>query len=75
MTHWEARREVLAGKAMIVTMSRRIAVDLYAAIIALRPEWHSDDDARGVVKVVMTGNATDPARTSRISATSRSAVP
>lgn len=61
VSHWEARREVLAGKAMIVTMSRRIAVDLYAAIIALRPEWHSDDDSAGVVKVVMTGNATDPA--------------
>lgn len=58
--HWEARRDVLAGKAMVVTMSRRIAVDLYAAIIALRPEWHSDDDATGAVKVVITGNATDP---------------
>jgi len=61
VTHWEARRDVLAGKAMIVTMSRRIAVDLYAAIIALRQEWHSDDDAAGAMKVVITGNATDPA--------------
>jgi type I restriction enzyme R subunit len=61
VTHWEARREVLAGKAMIVTMSRRIAVDLYKAIAALRPGWHSDEDAGGVVKVVITGNATDPA--------------
>jgi type I restriction enzyme R subunit len=61
VTHWEARRDVLAGKAMVVTMSRRIAVDLYDAIIALRPEWHSDDDATGAVKVVITGNATDPA--------------
>ncbi len=59
--HWEARRDVLAGKAMIVTMSRRIAVDLYNAITALRPEWHSDDDQAGMVKVVITGNATDPA--------------
>ncbi|WP_225753178.1 type I restriction endonuclease subunit R [Actinotalea sp. Marseille-Q4924] len=59
--HWEARRQVLAGKAMIVAMSRRIAVDLYEAIVALRPEWHSDDDKAGVVKVVITGNATDPA--------------
>ncbi|MFZ1285447.1 MAG: type I restriction endonuclease subunit R [Candidatus Phosphoribacter sp.] len=58
--HWEARREVLTGKAMIVTMSRRIAVDLYTAIVALRPDWHSDDDDDGVVKVVITGNATDP---------------
>lgn len=60
VTHWEARREVLAGKAMIVTMSRRIAVDLYKAIVALRPDWHSDEDTAGVLKVVITGNATDP---------------
>jgi type I restriction enzyme R subunit len=61
VTHWEARREILAGKAMIVTMSRRIAVDLYREIVTLRPEWHSEDDAFGAVKVVITGNATDPA--------------
>ncbi len=61
VTHWEARRGLLAGKAMVVTMSRRIAADLYDAIITLRPEWHSDDDATGAVKVVITGNATDPA--------------
>ena len=59
--HWETRREVLAGKAMLVAMSRRIAVALYDEIIALRPAWHSDDDKAGVIKVVMTGNATDPA--------------
>ena len=58
--HWETRREVLAGKGMVVTMSRRIAVALYNEIVALRPDWHSDDDAHGVIKVVMTGNATDP---------------
>lgn len=61
VAHWEARREALDGKAMIVTMSRRIAVDLYQAIVALRPEWHSDDDSEGAIKVVVTGNATDPA--------------
>ncbi|MGH3556320.1 MAG: type I restriction endonuclease subunit R [Mycobacterium sp.] len=61
VSHWEARRDVLAGKGMIVTMSRRIAVDLYNEIVALRPGWHSADDKTGVVKVVITGNATDPA--------------
>ena len=61
VSHWETRREVLAGKAMVVTMSRRIAVALYDEIVALRPEWHSDDDSEGVIKVFMTGNATDPA--------------
>lgn len=46
---------------MIVTMSRRIAVDLYDEIIRLKPEWHSDDDDKGVIKVVMTGSSSDPA--------------
>jgi type I restriction enzyme R subunit len=58
--HFEKRLEAMEGKAMIVGMSRRICVDLYNAIIRLRPEWHSDDDKQGVIKVVMTGNATDP---------------
>ncbi len=59
--HWEKRREALFGKGMIVTMSRRIAVRLYEQIIALRPDWHSDDPAKGKIKVVMTGSAADPA--------------
>lgn len=59
--HWEQRREILLGKAMIVTMSRRIAVDLYDAIVSLRPDWHDSDDDKGVIKTVITGNATDPA--------------
>ena len=58
--HWEKRRAELFGKAMIVAMSRRIAVDLYNRIVALRPEWHDDDPDRGKIKVVMTGSATDP---------------
>jgi type I restriction enzyme, R subunit len=58
--HFEKRLEAMDGKAMIVCMSRRICVDLYNAIIKLRPEWHSDDDKQGVLKIVMTGNATDP---------------
>ena len=58
--HWERRREALFGKGMIVVMSRRIAVRLYEKIIALRPEWHSDDPSAGKIKVVMTGSAADP---------------
>ncbi|PTM85354.1 type I restriction endonuclease subunit R [Dietzia psychralcaliphila] len=59
--HWEKRREALFGKGMIVVMSRRIAVRLYEMIVALRPEWHSDDPAAGKIKVVMSGSAADPA--------------
>jgi len=60
VTHLEARLGAMNGKAMAVCMSRRICVDLYKAIIALRPDWHSDDDASGSIKIVMTGAATDP---------------
>jgi type I restriction enzyme R subunit len=58
--HWEARRANLIGKAMVVCMSRRICVELYRRIVALRPDWHSDDPAQGRIKVVMTGSAADP---------------
>lgn len=61
LAHWEARHEVMPqSKCMIVTMSRRIAVALHDKIKALRPEWYDDDDAKGRMKVVMTGSATDP---------------
>ncbi|QQD72708.1 type I restriction endonuclease subunit R [Acidithiobacillus ferrivorans] len=60
LDHWEKRKSILSGKAMIVAMSRRIAVELYNAITKLRPDWHSDDDTQGRIKVVMTGNASDP---------------
>lgn len=58
--HLEARLKALDGKAMAVCMSRRICVELYDEIIRLRPEWHSEDDATGSVKIVMTGAASDP---------------
>ena len=61
--HFTARLEANAnqGKGMIVCMSRRIAVDLYNAIVAIKPEWHSDDLEDGVIKVVMTSSAADGA--------------
>jgi len=58
--HYERRQQVIDGKAMIVCMSRRICIDLYDEIIKLRPEWHSEDDKKGVIKIVMTGSASDP---------------
>lgn len=57
--HFEERQKVMEGKAMIVAMSRRIAADLYDAIIKLRPEWHSDELTKGVIKVVMTSASSD----------------
>ena len=57
--HFEQRQEVFDGKAMIVTMSRRIAADLYNEIVKIKPEWHADDLDKGVLKVVMTSSSSD----------------
>ncbi|MCX6256607.1 MAG: HsdR family type I site-specific deoxyribonuclease [Bacteroidia bacterium] len=57
--HFEQRNAVLDGKAMIVCMSRRICVELYDAIIKIRPNWHHDDDDKGFIKVIMTGSSSD----------------
>ena len=58
--HFEDRVAALHGKAMMVCMSRRICVALYDEIIKLRPDWHSNDDNAGSIKIVMTGAASDP---------------
>jgi type I restriction enzyme, R subunit len=58
--HFEARLDAMDGKGMIVCMSRRICVELYREIVKLRPDWNSADDEHGVLKVVMTGSASDP---------------
>lgn len=60
INHFEQRLEVMDGKGMVVCMSRRICVDLYDAIIKLRPSWHGRDDENGFIKVIMTGSASDP---------------
>jgi type I restriction enzyme R subunit len=59
VTHYDNRRSVLFGKAMIVCMSRRICVELYNAIVKIRPEWHHENDLKGKIKVIMTGSAAD----------------
>jgi len=62
VAHLDRRLEAMDGKAMVVCMSRRICMDLYDAIVALRPQWHDEADDRGVLKVVMTGNASEGPR-------------
>ena len=57
--HFEERQKVFEGKAMIVSMSRRIAAELYEAIVTIRPDWHSDDMNKGTIKVVMTSSSSD----------------
>ncbi len=61
VNHFEIRKEVFEGKAMFVSMSRRVAVELYEAIIKIRPNWHDTDLKKGKIKVVMTSNTSDPA--------------
>ena len=60
VAHFAQRNQVAPGKAMVVAVSRRVCVDLYNHIIALRPQWHSDEVNGGVIKIIMTGNAGDP---------------
>ena len=60
VSHFGQRLEVLEGKAMVVCMSRRICIDLYRELVHLRPDWESEDDGKGAIKVVMTGSASDP---------------
>ena len=57
--HWEKRQAAEIGKGLIVCMSRRICISVYDEIIKLRPDWHSTDDAKGKIKVVITGAASD----------------
>ncbi len=61
LEHFDARIEVIDGKAMIVCMSRCICAEVFNRIVAARPDWHGETDDTGAVKVVMTGNAADPA--------------
>jgi type I restriction enzyme, R subunit len=62
VNHYETKAGVMDGKAMIVCMSRNICVDLYEAITAIRPDWHSEDVNKGKIKIVMTGSAADKER-------------
>lgn len=65
VAHFSQRQAVFEGKGMIVSMSRRIAAELYQAIIDLKPEWHSDDLHKGVIKVVMTSASSDGPKISK----------
>jgi type I restriction enzyme, R subunit len=59
VAHFEDRLSTMSGKAMVVCMSRDICVAMYDAIVAIKPEWHDLDSAKGVIKIVMTGSASD----------------
>lgn len=54
ISHYEDRKHILEGKAMIVAYSRTIAMKIYKKILALRPHWDKK------VGIVMTRNNKDP---------------
>ena len=55
INHYEENREnELSGKAMIVALTRGIAVKIYKRMLELRPEWTEK------VKIVMSGSNQDP---------------
>jgi len=60
LSHFDERLSGIEGKVLIVCMSRRICVEVYNEIIRHHPEWHDEDDEKGVVKVVISGSASDP---------------
>jgi type I restriction enzyme, R subunit len=60
VSHFEARQKTFEGKAMVVAMTRQIAVNLYQEIINLRPDWHDDELMKGAIKIVMTSSSDDP---------------
>lgn len=59
IAHYEEKSQTIAGKAMVVCMSRRICAELYDGMVALRPDWHNADINHSKIKVVMTGSAAD----------------
>lgn len=61
VAHFEERNKAQTGKAMVVAMSREICVHLYDEIVKLRPDWHDEDPEKGVIKIIMTGSASDKA--------------
>lgn len=60
VAHFERCLDAMDGEAIMACTSRRICMELYRKIVALRPNWHHDDDDKGEIKVVMTGSASDP---------------
>lgn len=60
VNHFEARQKTFEGKAMVVCMTRQIAVNLYQEITKLRPDWHHNDLDKGNIKIVMTSSSDDP---------------
>ena len=60
INHFEIRIGSMEGKAMIVCMSRRICTEVYKEIVKLKPDWESEHDNKGKIKIVMTGSASDP---------------
>ena len=66
ISHYEHNRaNLLTGKAMIVALTRQIAVKIYQKMLELRPDWKEK------VKVVMSGSNKDPEEWQKIIGTEK----
>lgn len=65
LEHFTQRQKILQGKAMIVCMSREIAVSLYEQIVHLNPSWHNEDSTKGKIKVIITAKSDDGEKISK----------
>jgi type I restriction enzyme, R subunit len=65
VAHWTVRSAEMQkfigvpGKGMIVCATREICAALYEQIIAIKRDWHADDDRQGTIKVVYSGGPGD----------------
>ncbi len=64
--HWENRLSSIDGKAMLVCVSRKACIQMYKALVNIRPEWKGTLDKNnkpniedGTVRIIMTGSASD----------------
>jgi type I restriction enzyme R subunit len=57
--HFESRNSNFKSKVMFVCMSRRICVDFYNILKELRPDWHSDKNTEGKIKIIFSGSSSD----------------
>src|SRR5690606_2427819 len=58
--HFEKRLEAMGGKAMVACVSGRSWVESDDGTVKVRLGREGAEDEQGVVKVVMTGSASDP---------------
>ena len=57
--HYQMRANHIFGKVMFCCFSRKVAVTFYEILQRDKPDWFSDDDKKGKVKLIFSGSASD----------------